>query len=415
MTQTLPPVPAPLQSAPAAPVLPLQVSRLQRNRPQPGAGHPYRRTALTLLLNAAATLHFVWFYLSLVRCYLNLDSYESGTANTPYQYRLLLMLPLRWAHGSAACQSLAAALTSMRPWFPLGVRPESIVEFPLDVVSVILAGLVARQIYKSASPTSLLTPLVYPLTLLMVAATYAFGTMHRLRFLYDLPSLGFFAAGLYLLYFRKPRWQFALLFCIATLNRETTLFLLALFVLTRWLDTRSTTTRDHGTHNAVTSPPHTPAWRLPRLPVADVALTALLLSAWVFWHIWVAHHFSANPTESWSRLRLNLWILAVPASWLQLLSCFAFCGPVLLVHRRRVHDPTLRLWLWIVPLWVLCMLHYGLFVETRIFGELIPIVACCVALITEQLLLDRLHPTRLHFRGVNPQFAFDHRHHVWYN
>ena len=274
MTQTLPPVPAPLQSAPAAPVLPLQVSRSQRNRPQPAAGHPYRRTALTLLLNAAATLHFVWFYLALVRCYLNLDSYEAGTANTPYQYRLLLMLPLRWAHGSAACQSLAAALTSMRPWFPLGVRPESIVEFPLDVVSVILAGLVARQIYKSASPTSLLTPLVYPLTLLMVAATYAFGTMHRLRFLYDLPSLGFFAAGLYLLYFRKPRWQFALLFCIATLNRETTLFLLALFVLTRWLDTRSTTTRDHGTHNAVTSPPHTPAWRIPRLPLADVALTA---------------------------------------------------------------------------------------------------------------------------------------------
>ncbi len=432
MTQTLPPVPAPLQSAPAAQVLPLQVSRWQRNGPQPAAGHPYRRTGLTLLLSAAATLHFVWFYLALVRCYLNLDSYESGTANTPYQYRLLLMLPLRWAHGSAACQSLAAALTSMRPWFPLGVRPESIVEFPLDVVSVILAGLVARQIYKSASPTGLLTPLVYPLTLLMVAATYAFGTMHRLRFLYDLPSLGFFAAGLYLLYFRKPRWQFALLFCIATLNRETTLFLLALFVLTRWLDTRSAVTRntatcstdtcstdtrstdtrssatarDHGTHNTVTSPPHTPAWRLPRLPLADVALTAFLLSAWVFWHIWVAHHFSANPTESWSRLRLNLWILAVPASWLQLLSCFAFCGPVLLVHRRRVHDPTLRLWLWIVPLWVLCMLHYGLFVETRIFGELIPIVACCVALITEQLLLDRLHATRLHFSRVNPQFRF---------
>ena len=250
----------------------------------------------------------------------------------------------------------------------------------------------------------------------MVAATYAFGTMHRLRFLYDLPSLGFFAAGLYLLYFRKPRWQFALLFCIATLNRETTLFLLALFVLTRWLDTRSTatrstdtrsaTTREHGRPNTVTSPPHTPAWRIPRLPLADVALTAFLLSAWVFWHIWVAHHFSANPTESWSRLRLNLWILAVPASWLQLLSCFAFCGPVLLVHRRRVHDPTLRLWLWIVPLWVLCMLHYGLFVETRILGELIPIVACCVALITEQVLLDRLHPTRLYFSRVNPQLRF---------
>ncbi len=339
-----------------------------------------RRGVLSLLLNSAATLHVVWFYLALVRCYLNLESYESGKASTPYQYRLLLMLPLRWAHTSAACQSIAAALTSMRPWFPLGVRPENIVEFPLDVVSTILAGLVARQIYKSASPTGLLTPFVYPLTLLMVASTYALGTMHRLRFLYDLPSLGFFAAGVYLLYFRQPRWQFALLFIVATLNRETTLFLLALFVLTRWLDTGGTATREPGSKGR----------RRLRLPRTDIAIAACLLTLWLLWHLWVTRHFAGNPTESWSRIRLNLWILAVPASWPQLLSCFAFCGPLLLAYRRHVQDPTLRIWLWIIPAWVLCMLHYGLFVETRIFGELIPIVSCCIALIAEQQLLQRM-------------------------
>ncbi len=387
MTETLPAAQALAACTCASTVPGSQAIALRWFRPQFRVDQSDRRVGLALLLNGAATLHFVWFYLSLVRCYLKLESYESGLAATPYQYRLLLMLPLRWAHTSAACQSIAAALTSMRPWFPLGVRPENIVEFPLDVASVILAGSVARKIYSSASPTGLLTPLVYPLTLLMVAATYAFGTMHRLRFLYDLPSLGFFAAGLYLLYFRKPRWQFALLFCVATLNRETTLFLLGLFVLTRWKDTSHARARNAGTE------PRSRRRQAFRLPFSDIAITASLLTVWVLWHLWVVQHFAGNPTESWSRLRLNFWILAVPASWLQLLSCFAFCGPVLLAYRRHLQDPTLRLWLWVVPVWILCMLHYGLFIETRIFGELIPIVACSVALVTERLLLHRVGAT----------------------
>ena len=203
------------------------------------------------------------------------------------------MLPLRWAHTSAACQSIAAALTRLRPWFPLGVVAENVVEFPLDVASVILAGLVARRIYKAASPTGLLTPLVYPLTLLMVAATYAFGTMHRLRFLYDLPSLGFFAAGLYLLYFRRPRWQFALLFCIATINRETTLFLLVLFVLTRCYDSYRAPSGD-----SVTPSQGRQSKRLHRLRRGDVAVAIGLLILWTVWHMWVVHRFAANPTES---------------------------------------------------------------------------------------------------------------------
>ncbi len=359
---------------------PLQPGRFHVAHAQIATGLARRGPTLAFFLNGAATLHLVWFYLTLVRCYINLGDYETGTASTPYQHRLLLMVPLRWAHASVLCQSMAAGLTSMRAWFPFGVRAENIVEFPIDVASVVLAGLVTHKIYKAASPTGLLTPLVYPLTLLMVAGTYALGTMHRLRFIYDLPSLGLFAGCLYLLYFRRSYWNFALLFIVATLNRETTLFLLALFVLTRCLDTRAS---------------HSRGCQMIRLPWKDGAFALALLALWVLWHVWVTHRFAANPTESWSRVRLNLWILAVPASWLQLLSCFGFCGPVLFAYRRLLLDQTLRLWLWIFPVWAIFMLHYGLFLETRIFGELIPVVACCIALITERALLQRLNAAQL--------------------
>ena len=312
-------------------------------------------SALEVVLNAAATVQAVWFYLAYVRCYVDLAKYEAGVAHTPYQYRLLLMLPLRWAHGSALCAAVAGGLTHLHAWFPTGVRPESLVELPIDVAAVAVAGLVTRRI---------------SLALLMVVGTYALVTVFRLRFVYDLPSLGFFAGGMFLLYFRQPLWQFALLFTVATLNRETTLFLLVLFVLSR-LRVRTL-----------------PWWR--RLSMGDGVFAASLLAIWCTWHVWVGHRFAANGTESWSRVLLNLKVLLVPASWLQLGSCFAFCGPLVLLWRRRVQDSLLRMWLWVVPLWFLFMLQYGQLLESRVFGELIPLVACCMALGAEEALLERL-------------------------
>ena len=340
-----------------------------------------------MLLNAAATLQAVWFYLAYVRCYLDLSRYEAGTVHTPYQYRLLLMLPLRWAHGSALCVRTAATLTTMHAWFPHGVRPESLVEFPLDVAAVAVTGLVTRRLYLAASATGLLGAVVYPLTLLMVLGTYALGTMYRLRFVYDLPSLGLFATGMALLYFRRPRWQFALLFVVATVNRETTLFLLVMFGMACWLRV----------NDAAAHPQ--PWFRRLRLPVRDVAFAGLLLMAWIAWHAWVVHQFARNGTESCNRLRLNLESVLLPMSWLQLLSCFAFCGPLVVLWRRRLRDRVLRLWLWVVPLWCLFMLRYGLLLETRIFGELIPLIACCVALGAEEALCTQCF-TNLRFRAA---------------
>lgn len=337
---------------------------------------------LAFAMNAAATVQLVWFYIALVPSYLNLDKYEQGHISTPFQYRLLMMLPLRLAHHSITCQHVATWLSGLHGWFPRGVRPESLVELPIDVAAVAVAGFVARAIYRSSSRTGLLTPFVYPLTLLMIAATYALSTMHRLRFIYDLPSLGFFAAGLALIYFRKPRAWFAVLFLIATVNRETTLFLLLFLVLRVWTDAGP---KFAGARAFVS---------LRWLSRGDGVLLSSLLASWAGWHVWVAHHFAANPSESKPRLLLNLWTILFPTSWLQLVSCFAFCGPLLLVYRRSLTDPVLRAWFLVLPVWGVFMLHYGVLMETRIFGELIPYIACVVALGVEREVLARVERVR---------------------
>lgn len=369
--------------------------------------------SIELLLNAAATLQAVWFYLAYVRCYVDLGRFEAGAAHTPFQYRLLLMLPLRWAHGSAACVRVAAGLTHLHAWFPLGVRPESLVEFPVNVAAVAVAGWVARRIYLASSTTGVLAAAVYPLTLLMVLGTYALGTMYRLRFVYDLPSLGFFAVGMYLLYFRKPRWQFAGLFVVATINRETTLFLLAMLVLAGWARAVEAAAEEIGQEPVWLREARCRGAGWPvclRAIVPELAQAALLLVLWCAWHAWVAHRFAANGTDGWSRLGLNLKVLLIPVSWLQLMSCFAFCGPLVLLWRAHLQDRLLRTWLWVVPVWILFMLRYGLLLESRIFGELIPLIACCMALGAEGALLQRLHAGR-----IAAASAFDAARLPWYN
>ena len=348
---------------------------------------------LAFLMNAAATVQIVWFYIALVPSYLNLDRYEQGRINTPFQYRLLMMLPLRLVHNSVTCQHAAAWLSGLHGWFPRGVRPESFVELPIDIAAVAVAGLVARAIYRSSSRTGLLTPFVYPLTLLMIAATYALSTMHRLRFIYDLPSLGFFAAGLALIYFHKPRSWFAALFLIATVNRETTLFLLFFLMLRLWADAGPAVASARG------------FLLLRWLALRDGLLLTALLTAWIGWHVWVAHHFASNASESKPRLLLNLWTILFPTSWLQLVSCFAFCGPLLLAYRRSLIDPVLRAWFLVLPVWAVFMLHYGVLMETRIFGELIPYIACVVALGVEREVLARVERIRTSSASPAPLFV----------
>lgn len=332
-----------------------------------GDGH----RALARVLYALATIQLVWAYHSRVPAYLRLDAYENGFERTPFQSRILMMLVLRWAHHNPFLIKLAEILSTSTPIYRSHIRPEAFVLAAMDTMGVVLAGWVATRIYEAASERRLLTAYVYPLVLVFCATSYVLLPLQSFRFYYDLPSLGFFSVGLYLIYFRKNPLLFATLFVIATINRETTLMLLWFFVL------------------AAVTEGYAVDWRRAYAPRTLAVIVPLALY-WAGWHIFVGRMFAHNHLEWIRHYWVNAVLLAWPPAWPQMFSTGCFLVLPIFLFRRCVKDPTLRIWLWTLPAWFGIMFVYGILVEVRIFGELIPYLACMATLIAEQAILGRI-------------------------
>jgi hypothetical protein len=323
-----------------------------------------RERVVVFAMCLLATMHLVWFYLNRVPTYLNLERYESGAERMPFQGRPLMEYPLRWAHGSSLCGHAAAFLTSLHMWLPRGVLPEDIVEFAVDLPALAVAGLVARDLYRGQSRSGRFTAFVYPLVLAMVALAYCLETAHFFRFVYDLPSLGLFSCGLYLIYRRRHPALLAALFVVATLNRETSIFLLFFFLASACTEGEKFSWR------------HVLTWRVG-------GLAALLTAFWLGWHVWVARHFAGLPTEATTHVGVNLMAIFWPLEWPQLFGIGAYTLPLVLLLRKTPRSAELRAWMWMLPLWGLFMLVFGLVFEIRLFGELIPLFACMAALLAD--------------------------------
>ena len=324
---------------------------------------------------ALATVQFVWCYLWLTRPYVNTALYEQGLERMPFQGRALMMLPMRWAHRSILLQRLSEPFALSRFWFPRPVQPEVLTQALVDVGCLLLAGFFTLRLYQATSKDRLLTPILYPLFLGACAATYVLHTVQNFRFIYDLPSLAFFAAAMYLIRLRKPPLYFALLFLVATTNRETTLLLLPLYSIA---------------HAVEGGKLH---WqKLFRSSTLRIVLP--LAAAWIGWQLLLRHVFAANRSEFYPRLDWNVKSLLAPLAWPQLLSACGYLLLLVVLMRRRIVDPQLRAWLWLLPVWLVFMFAYGILIETRVFGELIPYLGCTAALILEQSLLTRIRALR---------------------
>jgi hypothetical protein len=329
------------------------------------------KRVLYLAVCFLATLQFVWCYLQLVHPYLKTMDYEWGRAKMPFQGRMLMMFVLRFAHRFSPLTWTLHHAPRLKFWFDFGVTPEAIVEAAANVAGVLLAGWLTIKIYEAASRRQLLTLLIYPLFLVLCTATYIMHTTQNLRFVYDIPNMAFFAAGMYLIYFRKHWAWFAALFLVATVNRETSLFLLVLYTLDRAVEGGRL------------------RWRLLVRP-GTLAVVVPLGLAWAGWQLYVHHLFAANVNDMYPRLNWNLKSLALPLAWPQMLSAGGYLPLFVAVMYRRIPGVRLRAWLWVLPVWLVFMFFYGVLIETRIFGEMIPLIAICSALIVEELLVERM-------------------------
>ena len=326
--------------------------------------------AVAWIVYTLATIQLVWAYHSRVPPYLHLDRYENGLEVTPCQTRVLMMWLLRWAHHNPSLIHLADLVSRFTPIYRSHITPETFILAITDTAGIVLAGWVATRIYNAASERCLLNAYVYPLVLVFCAISYVLVSLQPRSFYYDLPSLGFFAVGLYLIYFRKHPLWFATLFVVATLNRETTLVLLLFFVLAAITESGKVD------------------WRRCYAP-RTLAAVAPLAIYWIAWHMEVNRLYTGNHAAWIPAHKINLVLLAWPPAWPQLFAAGGYSIFPILLYRKLVKDATLRLWLWTLPAWFGIMFLYGIVVESRLFGELIPYLACMSALIAEQAMLAR--------------------------
>jgi hypothetical protein len=348
--------------------------------------------ALFLLM----TVEFVGCYLFLGHPYIHLAQYGHGLERLPFQTRLLLAPLFRWAEESPTMARYAQHLsTGHYFFFPRGIGRGGIVEFYLDVPCVIVAGWVAVRLYEAASRRRLLSWAVYPLFLVLCVVTYTLHAVQNFRFLYDMPSMMFFALGLYLIYFRKRVVWLVALFAVATWNRETTLFLLPFYLLSACVDSghsepRNGSAAPHATHGLSLIPPEPASrgfvWR--RMLRPETAIPAAAMAAyWTAWHLLVYHLFRHNASEYYPRVALNLYTFRHLRYYPQLFSACGYLLPLLALFRKDLRDAQLRVWVWVLPVWYLVMGVWGILVETRIFGELLPFAAAAGVLIAEERLV----------------------------
>lgn len=111
-----------------------------------------------------------------------------------------------------------------------------------------------------------------------------------------------------------------------------------------------------------------------------------MLAYWAVWHVFVFHLFRHNPSEYYSRIPFNWYCLRRLRYYPQLFGACGYLLPFLVMHRNRLNDAQLRIWMWVIPLWYTLMTAWGILVETRVFGELLPFIACAGTLIAEESL-----------------------------
>ncbi len=353
-------------------------------RPGPKALRRVRQLGV-LALYILATVQFVGAYLYLEFPYINVYRFERGYERLPFQTRLLLAPVYSYLDHSRWFVDYTSRLARNTYFFPRGLLPGEVFEFYSGIVCVLVAGWVAVRIYNAATRQHLLGAFVYPLFLVLCAVSYILHTVQNFRFVYDMPSLAFFALGLYLIYFRKPVVLFVALFAIATLNRETTLLLLPFYALSE----------------AVVYRHEGPGidWRRTCTPAVLVVILPLA-AYWVIWHKLVFHIFAGNASEYYSRVQFNLYCFSRLRYYPQLASSFGFLLPMLFLYRRHVHDLQLRAWMRVIPVWIVFMFTWGILVETRVFGELLPFIAPLAAVIAEEALYEKLERRQLESLGL---------------
>jgi hypothetical protein len=325
-----------------------------------------RITFLVALILVAS--HFSLAYISEAAPFLSLRAFAAGLAPQPFQERALTAWVLRGANRFDSPQ-FEATLHRLLPAMGAGFNETTLVLLVIAWMSMAASIVITRETLLKLTGDALFSSCAAFLVPYMAYFTYILNFGPHFLLPYDLPSLFFFCAGLYLLVMRRPLLLVALI-AVATLNRETSLFLIGFYLVFE------------------------ASRRGDRRRAAVLAYAVGMLAAWISMRLIVLHLYGHNPVAAASRLAdLKLWqnlgFLVKPQHWPAFASIFGFTLPIVVVYRRYLEPGFLRLGLIIVALWFALMLFVGVLIEIRIFGELISYMSVAVGVIVHRFLTTR--------------------------
>jgi hypothetical protein len=256
----------------------------------------------------------------------------NGTAATPFQYRALI------------------------PWIVSGLRrlpgfhavplPDLIKS--IEFVSAFALTLAFRRYLSLFFPSQALTAVLSLSVFYALPFHFLFPRELPLIYPSDLPAILFFTWGLICL--RQQNWKaYYPLFLVATLNRETTCFLILVYVFTA-------------------------AGRSPRRSVALHALAQTVL--WVGAKAGLYWLYRDNPgfgvfEDQWRR---NLPALTEASHLIALSGMWGFTWVPVLIWFRLIRDVFVRRSLFVLIPFLLGMAAVGVVYEMRIYGEPLPLV-----------------------------------------
>lgn len=194
--------------------------------------------------------------------------------------------------------------------------------------------------------------------LLALAPSFVLIEYQNNWYAYDLPAVLLFTLGLFLI-FTSRHWALLALLPIATLNRETAVFLIPIFFMVHWPD---------GLKRAL-------------------GLSAAMLAAWLTAKLLLAAFVPASGGQTlYFSVGVNLSeLIDRPLDSLQVLSVFLFVWvPLALCFPRIPYDGLKRALLGSLP-FVAANFAAAIIHEVRVFGELAPLYWCAAALLFARL------------------------------
>jgi hypothetical protein len=273
-----------------------------------------------------------------------MQAYAEGHAAMPFQARYMMAPVLRWSERSA----LVANLVRRLGYSTRG--PEDATMQVVDSLCMVLLGGLVLRMRRRMAPPAMFAWLAPALLLWMMALTFIVHYEQQLTMPYDFPAIVFFTVGI-LACMERRAIVFLAVMLVATYNRETSLFLLPIWLACAWDERR--------TQAILVACAGLAEWLLVRMQV-------------VRW----AHATTSGLAVPWRR---NLTLVLHPQHWPQLLCVAGLIALPMWLGRGLIEDQRLRrVWLG-ASAFLLGVMVFGVWNETRILGELVPLAACTAA------------------------------------